>query len=93
MMLRLPDRATAVTCLLILAVVPVSAVAEVIPGTTGPDSRIRVADYDPGQVYVLRGRGWGIRSTCSSILRKRSWALRPVIWRGSRSWHRVIICF
>ena len=30
--------------------------AEVIPGTTGPDSRIRVADYDPGQVYVLRGR-------------------------------------
>lgn len=30
--------------------------AEVVPGTGGPDSRIRVADYDPGQVYVLRGR-------------------------------------
>jgi type IV secretion system protein VirB9 len=32
------------------------ACAEVMPGTGGPDARIRTADYDPGQVYVLRGR-------------------------------------
>jgi type IV secretion system protein VirB9 len=31
-------------------------VAEVVPGPGGPDPRIRVADYDPGQVYVLHGR-------------------------------------
>ncbi len=31
-------------------------VAEVVPVAAGTDSRIRVADYDPGEVYVLRGR-------------------------------------
>jgi type IV secretion system protein VirB9 len=31
-------------------------IAEVLPGAAGPDSRIRVADYDPGEVYVLQGR-------------------------------------
>jgi type IV secretion system protein VirB9 len=41
---------------LVLGVGSVTSVAEVVPGTGGPDSRIRVADYDPGQVYVLRGR-------------------------------------
>jgi len=41
---------------LIMGVGAVTSVAEVVPGTAGPDSRIRVADYDPGQVYVLRGR-------------------------------------
>ena len=30
--------------------------AEVVPVAAGLDSRIRVADYDPGQVYVLHGR-------------------------------------
>lgn len=30
--------------------------AEVVPAAAGPDMRIRVADYDPGQVYVLHGR-------------------------------------
>ena len=30
--------------------------AESIPAVAGADSRIRVADYDPGQVYVLQGR-------------------------------------
>jgi len=30
--------------------------AESVPPVAGPDARIRVADYDPGQVYVLRGR-------------------------------------
>ena len=30
--------------------------AEVIPTASGPDPRIRVADYDAGQVYVLHGR-------------------------------------
>jgi len=30
--------------------------AERIPTVAGADSRIRVADYDPGQVYVLQGR-------------------------------------
>jgi type IV secretion system protein VirB9 len=35
---------------------PHRCVAEVVPGAAGPDSRIRVADYDPGQVYVLHGR-------------------------------------
>lgn len=29
---------------------------EVVPAAAGLDSRIRVADYDPGQVYVLHGR-------------------------------------
>jgi type IV secretion system protein VirB9 len=41
---------------LVLAVGSVTSVAEVVPGSVGPDSRIRVADYDPGQVYELRGR-------------------------------------
>jgi type IV secretion system protein VirB9 len=41
---------------LVLGVGSITSVAEVVPGTGGPDSRIRVADYDPGQVYVLRGR-------------------------------------
>jgi type IV secretory pathway VirB9-like protein len=27
-----------------------------VPAPAGPDPRIRVADYDPGQVYVLHGR-------------------------------------
>jgi type IV secretion system protein VirB9 len=56
--LRLQHRvAIAVTCTaLILAVGSVICLAEVVPGTAGPDSRIRVADYDPGQVYILRGR-------------------------------------
>jgi type IV secretion system protein VirB9 len=31
-------------------------VAEVVPAAAGPDPRIRVADYDPVQVYALRGR-------------------------------------
>jgi type IV secretion system protein VirB9 len=49
--------AIAVTCTaLILGVRSFICPAEVIPGTAGPDSRIRVADYDPGQVYVLRGK-------------------------------------
>jgi type IV secretion system protein VirB9 len=30
--------------------------AEVVPAAAGLDARIRVADYDPGQVYVLHGR-------------------------------------
>jgi type IV secretion system protein VirB9 len=30
--------------------------AEVVPMAAGADPRIRVADYDPGQVYVLQGR-------------------------------------
>jgi type IV secretion system protein VirB9 len=30
--------------------------AETVPTAAGADSRIRVADYDPGQVYVLHGR-------------------------------------
>jgi type IV secretion system protein VirB9 len=30
--------------------------AETIPAAIGVDARIRVADYDPGQVYVLQGR-------------------------------------
>jgi type IV secretion system protein VirB9 len=30
--------------------------AEVVPAAAGPDPRIRVADYDPGQVYALHGR-------------------------------------
>ena len=40
----------------ILTLGSVPAVAEVVPGTLGPDSRIRTTDYDPGQVYVLRGK-------------------------------------
>ncbi len=41
-----------------LAVCVGSAVcaAAVFPAAVGADSRIRVADYDPGQVYVLKGR-------------------------------------
>jgi len=31
-------------------------VAESVPAAAGADARIRVADYDPGQVYVLQGR-------------------------------------
>lgn len=34
----------------------VVAMAELVPAAAGLDSRIRVADYDPGQVYVLHGR-------------------------------------
>ena len=34
----------------------VVARAEVVPAAAGLDSRIRIADYDPGQVYVLHGR-------------------------------------
>ncbi|HEX3838357.1 MAG TPA: TrbG/VirB9 family P-type conjugative transfer protein [Steroidobacteraceae bacterium] len=30
--------------------------AAVVPAAAGADGRIRVADYDPGQVYVLQGR-------------------------------------
>jgi type IV secretion system protein VirB9 len=30
--------------------------AGIVPGSAGGDGRIRVADYDPGQVYVLQGR-------------------------------------
>jgi type IV secretion system protein VirB9 len=30
--------------------------SETVPLASGPDARIRVADYDPGQVYVLQGR-------------------------------------
>lgn len=30
--------------------------AETVPVASGADARIRVADYDPGQVYVLQGR-------------------------------------
>jgi type IV secretion system protein VirB9 len=30
--------------------------AEMVPAAAGVDARIRVADYDPGQVYVLQGR-------------------------------------
>jgi type IV secretion system protein VirB9 len=41
---------------LALAASSVTVIAEVIPGMAGPDARVRVADYDPGQVYVLRGR-------------------------------------
>jgi type IV secretion system protein VirB9 len=41
---------------LLAAVGSAAAVAEVLPGPAGADARIRVADYDPGQVYVLRGR-------------------------------------
>jgi type IV secretion system protein VirB9 len=33
-----------------------AAMAEVVPTAAGLDSRIRVADYDAGQVYVLHGR-------------------------------------
>ncbi len=33
-----------------------AAMAEVVPPAAGLDSRIRIADYDPGQVYVLHGR-------------------------------------
>lgn len=32
------------------------SVAEVVPVSAGRDARIRVADYDPGEVYVLHGR-------------------------------------
>jgi type IV secretion system protein VirB9 len=32
------------------------SIAEIVPVAAGPDSRIRVANYDPGEVYVLRGR-------------------------------------
>jgi type IV secretion system protein VirB9 len=32
------------------------SIAEIVPFAAGPDSRIRVANYDPGEVYVLRGR-------------------------------------
>ncbi|HEV2702712.1 MAG TPA: TrbG/VirB9 family P-type conjugative transfer protein [Steroidobacteraceae bacterium] len=32
------------------------ATAEVVPAAAGLDSRIRIADYDPGQVYVLHAR-------------------------------------
>jgi type IV secretion system protein VirB9 len=47
----------AVTCgVLVLGAAVVASIAEVIPGTGGPDPRVRIADYDPGQVYVLRGR-------------------------------------
>jgi type IV secretion system protein VirB9 len=46
----------AVCTALILGLGSIICLAEVVPGTDGPDSRIRVADYDPGQVYVLRGR-------------------------------------
>ena len=49
--------AIAVTCTaLFFAAGSVICLAEEVPGTAGPDSRIRVADYDPGQVYILRGR-------------------------------------
>src|SRR5580698_9788941 len=30
--------------------------AAVVPVAAGADPRIRVADYDPGQVYILQGR-------------------------------------
>jgi type IV secretion system protein VirB9 len=54
---RLRVRANAVAWGVFLVTLgSVTSVAEVVPGTVGPDSRIRVADYDPGQVYVLRGR-------------------------------------
>jgi type IV secretion system protein VirB9 len=33
-----------------------SSTGEVLPVAAGPDPRIRVADYDPAQVYVLHGR-------------------------------------
>lgn len=48
---------SAVVCtVLLLGTGPAISVAEVVPGPAGSDVRIRVADYDPGQVYVLRGR-------------------------------------
>jgi type IV secretion system protein VirB9 len=56
--LRLRHRvAIAATCAaLTLGSRSMICLAEVVPGSDGPDSRIRVADYDPGQVYILRGR-------------------------------------
>ena len=57
MIVRLRVRANAVAWGVFLVTLgSVTSVAEVVPGTVGPDSRVRVADYDPGQVYVLRGR-------------------------------------
>jgi type IV secretion system protein VirB9 len=57
MIVRLRGGVSAVACGVLLFILgSVMAVAEMVPGTTGSDSRIRVADYDPGQVYVLRGR-------------------------------------
>jgi type IV secretion system protein VirB9 len=41
---------------LVTGIGSITSIAEVVPGTVGPDSRIRVVDYDPGQVYVLRGK-------------------------------------
>ena len=45
--------ATTVPALCLLSAVCLS---ETVPVATGADARIRVADYDPGQVYVLQGR-------------------------------------
>jgi type IV secretion system protein VirB9 len=53
---RLSSAIAVASWTLALAASSVTSIAEVIPGMAGPDSRVRVADYDPGQVYVLRGR-------------------------------------
>jgi type IV secretion system protein VirB9 len=42
--------------LLVAGVGAQCCVAEVVPAAAGSDPRIRVADYDPGQVYALHGR-------------------------------------
>ncbi len=56
MNLRWRSAATlALSACLVLAVSGIVA-AEVLPGAAGLDSRVRVADYDPGQVYVLHAR-------------------------------------
>ncbi|HTV80780.1 MAG TPA: TrbG/VirB9 family P-type conjugative transfer protein [Steroidobacteraceae bacterium] len=49
-------RALTVCAVLVSGLSAARSMAEVIPGPAGPDARIRIADYDPGQVYLLRGR-------------------------------------
>ncbi|HTC43810.1 MAG TPA: TrbG/VirB9 family P-type conjugative transfer protein [Steroidobacteraceae bacterium] len=54
----LPHRGLPAVCcaVLVASVGPECCAAAVVPAATGPDPRIRVADYDSGQVYVLHGR-------------------------------------
>ncbi len=46
--------AMAVRCIVVCSAWRVACVAAVVPVAAGADPRIRVADYDPGQVYVLQ---------------------------------------
>lgn len=54
--LRHGVRITAYGVLLAGCIGSAVCVAAVVPAAAGADARIRVADYDPGQVYVLKGR-------------------------------------